>query len=145
MARVTTSSRSSSRRTPEPAPKKRLGRPPGSKNIVPAASKAKAAPASAKRVVRKTAAPAAPKLNKAELEAHVVKLERTVVRLRKQNAELKQAARETTPEPTPAPAPEPTPERKPKRSAAPKAARASKKAAQPAPDLDEPSDDLTED
>ncbi len=115
MARTTTPTRSSSRRAAEPAPKKRLGRPPGSKNRVPAKAKAGAA-----RSVRKRAVPAAPRLNKAELEAQLAKLERTVKRLRKQNAELKQAAREATA----APEPDPAPARKSRRTAAaPKAGR----------------------
>lgn len=49
----------------------------------------------AKRAVPKLAvAVAVPKLNKAELECQVIKLERTIPRFRKQNAELKIAARE---------------------------------------------------
>ncbi len=112
MARTTTPTRSSSRRAAEPAPKKRLGRPPGSKNRIPAKA------AGAARSTRNAAAPAAPRLNKAELEAQVAKLERTVARLRKQNAGLKQAAEEA------AAAPEPEPTRKPRRTAAaPKTAR----------------------
>ena len=116
MARTTTPTRSSSRRAAEPEPKKRLGRPPGSKNRVPAKAKAGAA-----RSARKSAPPAAPRLNKAELEAQVAKLERAGARLRKQNAELKQAAKEAAP----APEPEPAPTRKPRRTAAaaPKTAR----------------------
>ncbi|NPD68211.1 hypothetical protein HN018_24930 (plasmid) [Lichenicola cladoniae] len=53
--------------------------------------------------MRKTA-PAAPKLNKAELEAHIIKLERTIDRLRKQGAEMKQAAKAPAAEPSAAPA-----------------------------------------
>ena len=67
-------------------------------------------------------APAAPRLNKADLEAQVAKRECAVARLRKQNAELKQAAKEAAP----APEPEPAPTRKPRRTAAaaaPKTAR----------------------
>ena len=115
MARTTTPTRSSSRRAAEPALKKRLGRPPGSKNRVPTKAKAGAA-----RSARKLAVPAAPRLNKAELEAQLAKLERMVARLRKQNAELKQAAQETAA----APEPEPAPTRRPRRTAAaPKTAR----------------------
>lgn len=77
----------------EPTPKKRIGRPPGSKNRVAAAPVA-----SVKRATpKKAAAPAASKLNKAELEYQVIKLERTIARLRKQNAEFKQTARDDTP------------------------------------------------
>ena len=132
MARTTTPIRSSSRRAAEPAPKKRLGRPPGSKNRVPAKA------AGTTRSTRKAAAPAAPRLNKAELEAQLVKLERTVARLRKQNAELKQAAKEAA---VPA-APEPAPERKPRRiAAAPRTARARRSAAEAEPVSVEPDED----
>ena len=95
MARSTKTTRSSARRDPEPAPGKRLGRPPGSKNRVkPSAPTTAASVARTTRAApRKAAAPAAPKLSKAELEHQVVKLERTIARLRKQNAELKHAAR----------------------------------------------------
>ena len=120
MARTTTPTRSSSRRATEPAPKKRLGRPPGSKNRVPAKAKA-----DTPRSARKSVAPAAPRLNKAELEAQLARLERAVARLRKQNAELKHAAKEAAA----APEPEPVPTRKPKRTAAaPKATRARRNA-----------------
>ncbi|MGI4982518.1 MAG: hypothetical protein ACRYGL_04155 [Janthinobacterium lividum] len=131
MARATTPSRTRTTRSAEPAPKKRLGRPVGSKNRVTAATKtktkAKTAPAAARRSTpaRRTA-PAAPKMNKAELEAQVAKLERAVARLRKQNAELKQSTREEHVEPpkaAPAPAAAPA---KPKRAAAPRARRAAK-------------------
>lgn len=93
MARSTKTTRSSARRAPEPAPKKRPGRPLGSKNRVKSPTSAKAVPVArtTRAAPRKTAAPA-PKLNKAELEAQIVRLERTIVRLRKQNAELKQTA-----------------------------------------------------
>ena len=122
MARTTTPTRPSSRRAAEPAPKKRLGRPPGSKNRVPAKAKADTS-----RSARKPAAAAAPRLKKAELEAQVTRLERAVARLRKQNAELKQAAKETAAAPEPEPAPAPA--RKPRRTAAaPKAARARRNA-----------------
>lgn len=130
MARTTTPTRSS-RRAAETAPKKRLGRPPGSKNRVPAKAKTGAA-----RSGRKAAVPAAPRLNKAELEAQVAKLERTVARLRKQNAELKQAAQEAAA----APEPEPAPARRPRRTAtASRAARSRRDAsAQAGPSPAEP-------
>jgi hypothetical protein len=92
---------------------KRPGRPKGSKN--------KAIPVSATRANRKTLAPvprrpavkaarstiasrrvapakktaAAPKMNKADLEAHIAKLERTIVRLRDQMKELKASGAST--------------------------------------------------
>ena len=70
-----------------PVPKRRPGRPPGVKN------KVKAAPAKAVRSTKAVTSKAtAPKRNKAELEAHVIKLERTVSRLREQNKELKRVA-----------------------------------------------------
>ena len=95
MARATKTTRPSGRRTPDPVPRKRPGRPLGSKNKVAAVTKANIPPvARTARQVRKTPAVATPRLNKAELEAQVVKLERTIARLRKQNTELKQAARE---------------------------------------------------
>ena len=130
MARATTTtSRTGSKRAPEPAPKKRLGRPVGSKNRVPTAAKTKAAAASSpKRAVgRKAAAPAAPKMSKADLEAHVVKLERTVARLRKQTAELKQAAQESVVDTKAAKAAKAAvPEKRSKRTAAPKTRRSAK-------------------
>ena len=95
MARSTKTTRNSTRRTPEPAPRKRLGRPPGSKNRVKLSTSTKAVPVvrTVRAAPRRTTAAPAPKLNKAELEAQVVKLERSIARLRKQNAELKQMAR----------------------------------------------------
>lgn len=69
-------------KTTEAEQKRRPGRPVGSKNRVAASSKAKP------RVV------ASPKMNKVELEEHVVKLERTITRLRQQNKDLKLAATE---------------------------------------------------
>ncbi|NPD69881.1 hypothetical protein HN018_27695 (plasmid) [Lichenicola cladoniae] len=92
MARTATSPRSSKKTAPTEAAKKPRGRPPGSKNGVRATSKAKAPVAAKRAVVGKTTS-AAPKLNKAELEAHIIKLERTIDRLRKQGAEMKQAAK----------------------------------------------------
>ncbi|NPD68203.1 hypothetical protein HN018_22480 (plasmid) [Lichenicola cladoniae] len=102
MARTATSTSSSKKITPTDAAKKPRGRPPGSKNGVRATSKAKA-PAAVKRAAVRKSAPAAPKLNKAELEAHVIKLERTIDRLRKQGAEMKQAAKLSTAKPAAAP------------------------------------------
>ena len=94
MARSIKTTRSSTRRTSAPMPGKRLGRPPGSRNLATSAAK-RAAPAPRKtRAAPRTATPAAPKLKKAELEQQVVKLERTIARLRKQNAEMRHAARE---------------------------------------------------
>ena len=58
--------------------------------------------AAKRAVVRKTAL-AAPKLNKAELEAHIIKLERTINRLRKQGAEMKQTAKASVAKPAAAP------------------------------------------
>jgi hypothetical protein len=93
---------------------KRGGRPVGSKNkavATPATrrSSARAAPASRRPAAktprsavasRRVAAPkkvaAAPKMNKADLEAHVVKLERTIIRLRLQMKELKSGGATTT-------------------------------------------------
>ena len=102
MARTATSTRSSKKTTPTAAAKKPLGRPRGSKNGVRTTSKAKT-PAAAKRAVVRKTAPAAPKLNKAELEAHIIKLERTIDRLRKQGAEMKQAAKVSSAKPAAAP------------------------------------------
>jgi exonuclease VII small subunit len=93
MARATTKIRTSRKSVAEASPKRRPGRPVGSKNrkvvasVLERSSKAKA-PRSP--TTRTTAA--APKMNKAELEARVAKLERTVTRLREQNKELKRAA-----------------------------------------------------
>ncbi|MGI4747207.1 MAG: hypothetical protein ACRYFY_14375 [Janthinobacterium lividum] len=102
MARTATSTRSSKKTTPTAAAKKPLGRPPGSKNGVRATNKAKA-PAAVKRAVVRKTAPAAQKLNKAELEAHIIKLGRTIDRLRKQGAEMKQTAKEAAATPAAAP------------------------------------------
>jgi len=92
MARTATSPRLSKKTAPTEAAKKPRGRPPGTKNGVRATRKT-TAPAAAKRAVVRKSAPAAPKLNKAELEAQIIKLERTIDRLRKQGAEMKQAAK----------------------------------------------------
>ncbi len=70
--------------------KRKPGRPVGSTNAKKAAL-ATSAKATAKRSASLKAAPA-PRLNKAELEIQVGKLERTIARLRDKNKELKQAA-----------------------------------------------------
>ena len=134
MARTAKTTRAPGKPKAEPAPKKRLGRPVGSKNRTTATVKAKAAPITAAKraVAKKPAIPTAPKLNKAELEHQVIKLERTIARLRKQNAELKQTAREDAVEAAkPAAAPAAAPDKQPARAAAPKSRRALKKAAEP--------------
>ena len=121
MARKITN-RTAARTTPAPAPK-RLGRPVGSKNKVPSATKtrAKIAVATSKRAAAgQPAASATPKMSKADLEMHVVKLERSIARLRKQNAELKQTARDDAAE---------APAAKPARATKPKAAPAKAKPA----------------
>lgn len=113
MARGIKTTRTSTRPTSAPVPGKRLGRPPGSRNLALSAAKG-AAPAPRKtRAAPRAAAPAAPKLKKAELEQQVVRLGRTIARLRKQNAELKHAAREEAHE---AAAPPPAPLVEPKRA-----------------------------
>jgi predicted RNase H-like nuclease (RuvC/YqgF family) len=66
-------------------PKRKPGRPLGSTNAK------KPAPASARKTAASKPAARAPKLNKAELEAQVAKLERSVSRLREKNKELKLA------------------------------------------------------
>ncbi|MGI4794185.1 MAG: hypothetical protein ACRYG8_08915 [Janthinobacterium lividum] len=142
MARTAKTTRAPGRSKAEPAPKKRIGRPVGSKNRTP--SKAKAAPvAAAKRTVaKKVAAPAAPKLNKAELEHQVIKLERTIARLRKQNADLKQTAREDAIEaPKAAAVPVVAPDIKPKRASTPKTRRSPRKAAEPETAVSDAEDD----
>lgn len=98
MARATTknaSTRSSRATAGEDAPKRRPGRPLGSTNAKkpPAARSGRTAkPAATSRTAKD--APRAPKMNKAELEVEVTKLERTVARLRSKNKELKLAASE---------------------------------------------------
>ncbi|MGI4796582.1 MAG: hypothetical protein ACRYG8_21485 [Janthinobacterium lividum] len=95
MAHATKPTSSPGRKAVEAAPKKRLGRPPGSKNKAVSKPKAAAASVAAGRAAPKRATAAvAPTLNKAELEQQIIKLERTIARLRKQNAELKTVARE---------------------------------------------------
>lgn len=103
MARTATATRSSAKTKPTAAAPKRRGRPVGSKNTVGKASKAQS-PAATKSTTPRKAAPAAPKLNKSELEAHIIKLERTIERLRKQGAEMKQTAKASAAEPAAAPA-----------------------------------------
>lgn len=98
------------------APERRPGRPAGSKNRVAAAPE-KAASVSARATASRKSAPAAPKMNKADLEAHVTKLERTISRLREQNKELKRAAVER-PEPVEAPEPKAKPARRSSKPAA---------------------------
>lgn len=95
MARTTKTTHKSAKHASPPA-LKRPGRPPGSKNRNLSVTEAKGAPldVTKRTLPKKAAAPAASKLNKAELEAQIVKLERTIVRLRKQNSELKQTAQE---------------------------------------------------
>jgi exonuclease VII small subunit len=94
MARATTTkSRPRRKAVAEAVPKRRPGRPLGSKNrkavasVLGSSSKAKTSRSPTTR-----AAIATPRLNKAELEARVAKLERTLTRLREQNKELKRAA-----------------------------------------------------
>ena len=73
-------------------PKKKIGRPVGLKNRVTASLKGKAAAAPKRTVVRRASATPAPiRMNKAELEVQVIKLERSLARARAQTAELKQA------------------------------------------------------
>ncbi len=89
MARAAVKSRSATghKAADVTVPKRRPGRPPGVKN------KVKTAPVKAARSGKAAATKSAPpKRNKAELETHVIKLERTVLRLREQNKELKRAA-----------------------------------------------------
>ncbi len=94
MARATKAT--TTRRSAKPAePRKKIGRPLGSKNKVVAPAKSKSQRASKKPLVRRAAAvPAAVRMNKADLEAHVVKLERGLARARTQTAELKKALKE---------------------------------------------------
>ncbi|MGI4792576.1 MAG: hypothetical protein ACRYG8_00535 [Janthinobacterium lividum] len=70
--------------------KKPIGRPLGSKNKVKAEPTRKLAPVP-KPATAKKAVPAAPKMSKVELEAHVRKLERSLAVARKQVAALKLA------------------------------------------------------
>ena len=82
MARVVSKSKSTLKSGS--AAKRPTGRPAGSRNKV----KAAAAPAPKQTAVKKAVSPTS-KLSKAELEAQVVKLERSLARSRKQVAELK--------------------------------------------------------
>lgn len=68
--------------------KPKVGRPLGSKNRSSAVP-LKATTSPTRSVMSRKAAPAAPKMNKAELELQLAKLERLVTRLREQNKELK--------------------------------------------------------
>ncbi len=95
MARVTKAT--PARRSAKTAePKKKIGRPLGSKNKVVASAKSKASPASRTPATRRAtaAAPSPVRMNKAELETHVIKLERSLARARTQTAELKKALKE---------------------------------------------------
>ena len=99
MARATstnTPTRKSRSLAIEDAKKRKPGRPIGSTNARKSASAtaAKATKPVAKRVSAPKAAARAPKLNKAELEIQVGKLERAIGRLRDKNKELKQAVTE---------------------------------------------------
>lgn len=95
MARATTkttaTTKAASRPSAAAAPKKKIGRPPGSKNRVPAAATTRTAAAR-----RTPAATPAVRMNKAELEAHVVKLERSLARAKTQTADLKRALKEAS-------------------------------------------------
>ncbi len=94
MARATTTNtptRKSRSLAVDEAQKRKPGRPVGSTNARKPAPAAKASrPATGRAAAVKPAA-RAPKLNKAELEAQVGKLERAIARLREKNKELKQA------------------------------------------------------
>lgn len=142
MTRTATATRSSAKYKPTVAAPKRRGRPVGSKNGVGKTSKAKAPAATRSATVRK-AAPAAPKLSKAELEAHIIKLERTINRLRKQGAEMKQTAKALAAEPATALAkatPKKTPRTKANATASAPAAkprRATKKSAETSTSTDD--------
>ena len=94
MARATTTNtptRKSRSLAVDEAQKRKPGRPIGSTNARKSAPAAKASRPSAKRATTAKPAARAPKPNKAELEAQVGKLERSIARLREKNKELKQA------------------------------------------------------
>lgn len=101
--------------------KRKRGRPPGSKNRV-AAEPRKTSAAVARAVASPKAPERAPKMSKAELEAQLAKLERTVARLREQNKDLKRLVREGG-KSTTAPEPPAKPTRRTTSSAVPKARR----------------------
>ena len=83
------------RSAPAAEPKKRIGRPAGSKNRVASGPKSKSAAAPKKPAMsRALATPAPLRMNKAELEAQLVKLERGLARAKAQNTELKKALKE---------------------------------------------------
>ena len=83
------------RSAPAAEPRKKIGRPAGSKNRVASGPKSKSAAAPKKTATsRASATPTPVRMNKAELEAHVVKLERGLARAKAQNAELKKALKE---------------------------------------------------
>ena len=135
MARATKTTRISTKRELKPTQTKRNGRPLGSKNRPKAAAAAKPRPVT--RTTRaasgKTPAPAAPKFSKAELEQQVVRLERTIARLRRQNGEFKRVAREEAREAAEAaPAPVAKTGRTAKRPAAPAAPRGARAVMEPA-------------
>jgi hypothetical protein len=96
MARATkTSSRNPRATAGDDTPRRGPGRPPGSTNArKPPSAKSAGATKPTARGRASTDAARVPKLNKAELETQVAKLERTVARLRSKNKELKLAANE---------------------------------------------------
>ncbi len=107
MARATKTA-TTRRSAPAAEPKKKIGRPAGSKNRVASGPKSKSAAAPKKPATsRASATPAPVRMNKAELEAHVVKLERGLARAKAQNAELKKALKEAQQPGKPATAPPP--------------------------------------
>ena len=94
MARATTMktpTRKSRSLAVDEAQKRKPGRPIGSTSSRKPTAVAKVSRPVAKRAVAAKPAARAPKLNKAELEAQVGKLERAIARLREKNRELKQA------------------------------------------------------
>ena len=92
MARATTP-RTSVRTTAITTAAKRPGRPVGSRNKASTTVKtSKASTTTGRASPKPSAASSTPKMSKADLQLHVAKLERSIVRLRKQNAELKQDA-----------------------------------------------------
>ena len=72
-------------------------------------------------------------MSKAELQLHVVKLERSIARLRKQNAELKEDARGNAEKSSTAPVTSKAAATKPKRAVAPKTRRQPARRANQAP------------
>lgn len=99
MARAANKTKPATKTAKAAATPKKLGRPPGSKNNVQPPSDRPRSVMSrppAKRASAKVAAPVVPKMSKADLEAQIVKLERGMARLRKQNIELKLLAEDAT-------------------------------------------------